>query len=114
MSMQPGCSIPPLDERVTLLKGMRVWVPLPPALQSNKQWPEVINVKLVNPQEAIVVVDFTHWKNRSVWSLPLSKVRFRGHTDDPLLIAMIKAKEPPLKNAHPTQCESSIRGPSCH
>lgn len=90
--MQPASAIPPYDpERLETLVGMRCAVPR----LSNRYrvwWVRISKVEYVNQVKAVVRLVGGKAFGRPK-HYELSDVRFKNHSNDPLVIAVIKGRE---------------------
>lgn len=96
--MQPAIAIPPYDpDRIQALKGLRVRVPT--ISNPNKYWwVDITDTRYISAASVFVLVaGDLDLERRFRFGKPkwvgLGAIRFKGHTDDPMIIAVIKARE---------------------
>jgi hypothetical protein len=89
--MQSPYSIPPYTE-TGLEKLIGLWASFP--RESNPQkcwWGQISEVKFITAHSALVKIESHHMAGRPKWH-PLPKVRFANHRDDPLVVALHRAR----------------------
>lgn len=92
--MQPACAIPPYDpETLKQLVGLRIRVK---RIGSSKfWWREIVDTRFVTPKAALVKLAAGPCHQKPRW-IGVSELLFQKHTDDPLAIALQKARAKPI------------------